>query len=103
MRVRFPPVPPVASTTSFVSFSGPGYVWRRWLTVYEYLGEFDSRQGRLGLRHPMERYSARTGAMGVRVPSSPLLRLALVVEQSGTRLQPVHNPVQLRASAPATD
>ena len=26
--------------------SGPGYVWRRWLTVYEYLGGFDSLQGR---------------------------------------------------------
>lgn len=25
---------------------GPGYVWRRWLTVYEYLGGFDSLQGR---------------------------------------------------------
>jgi hypothetical protein len=28
--------------------SGPGYVWRRWLTVYEYLGGFDSLQGRHG-------------------------------------------------------
>ena len=58
----------------------------------------------------MEGYFARTEAMGVRVPSSPLSRSrvglagapaprALVVEQSGTRLQPVVIPVQVRASA----
>lgn len=40
-------------TVSFISRAGlrrahpgPGYVWRRWLTVYEYLDGFDSRQGR---------------------------------------------------------
>jgi hypothetical protein len=40
--------------------------------------------------------------MGVRIPSSPPDSSALVVEQSGTRLQPVINPVQLRASARTT-
>lgn len=63
-RVRFPPVPRFIRRSSLgarlcvrrrhrgsramTRLSGPGYVWRRWLTVYEYLGGFDSLQGRHG-------------------------------------------------------
>ena len=80
-RVRLPPVPR-SSRPSFVSFSGPGYVWRRWLTVYEYLGEFDSRQGRYA-RNRCRRWRKLSS-----VPAARLI-LGCVIQWKDTSLAPM--------------
>ena len=76
--------------TSFVSAAartrvrdgrdGPGYVWRRWLTVYEYLGEFDSRQGRNACG-PFD--TGRVSDLGRRPP-----RLGCVIQWQESSLAP---------------
>ncbi len=85
-RVRFPSVARL----------GPGYVWRRWLTVYEYLGGFDSLQGRsvwfLGLVSGLvfQRQDAVLARRrwGFESPRVHDLFFASVADQLGTRLQP---------------
>ncbi len=88
--------------------SGPGYVWRRWLTVYEYLGGFDSLQGRHWSRDTTSgssfngrMLSSHGGDGGSSPPESTHSHILACVCGRPARhaIATRNNPVRLRADA----